>query len=117
MARIGKQEHARILGMVDVEHRKVAEVAAVYGCTPANIYALLGKLRREASCSLGTAGANKDAAEKASPHSEERLFPDKALPAGMAVGPDLLLPIQELSRCPLSKRRMAGCRARRSRRR
>ncbi len=32
--------------MVDGERRKVAEVAAEYGCTPANIYALLGKLRQ-----------------------------------------------------------------------
>ncbi len=48
MARIGKAEHPRILQMVDGENRKVAEVAAEYGCTPANIYALLSKLRREA---------------------------------------------------------------------
>ncbi len=48
MARIGKAEHPRILQMVDAEHRKVAEVAAEYGCTPANIYALLSKLRRDA---------------------------------------------------------------------
>lgn len=46
MARIGKAEHARILHMADVERRKVAEIAAEYGCSPANIYALLGKLRR-----------------------------------------------------------------------
>ena len=46
MARITKAEHPRILQMVDSEHRKVAEVAAEYGCTPANIYALLSKLRR-----------------------------------------------------------------------
>ena len=47
MARISKAEHPRILQMVDSEHRKVAEVAAEYGCTPANIYALLSKLRRQ----------------------------------------------------------------------
>ncbi len=47
MARISKAEHRRILQMVDAEHRKVAEVAAEYGCTPANIYALLSKLRRD----------------------------------------------------------------------
>jgi hypothetical protein len=46
MARIGKKDHARILHMVDVEGRKVGEVAAEYGCSPANVYALLGKLRR-----------------------------------------------------------------------
>jgi hypothetical protein len=49
MARISKAEHGRILHLVDVEGRKVAEVAAEYGCTPANIYALLGKLRRAAA--------------------------------------------------------------------
>ena len=47
MARIGKDQHPRILQLVDTEHRKVAEVAAEYGCTPANIYALLSKLRRD----------------------------------------------------------------------
>ena len=47
MARISKTEHPRILQMVDSDHRKVAEVAAEYGCTPANIYALLSKLRRQ----------------------------------------------------------------------
>jgi hypothetical protein len=46
MARIRKEDHARILEMVDVEERKVAEVAVAYDCTTANIYALLGKLRR-----------------------------------------------------------------------
>ena len=48
MARIRKTEHPRILEMVDGEHRKVADVAAEYGCTAANIYALLSKLRRDA---------------------------------------------------------------------
>ena len=48
MARIGKDEHARILQMADHEQRKVTEIAAEYGCTPANIYALLAKLRRQA---------------------------------------------------------------------
>ena len=90
MARIGRQEHARILQMVDGEHRKVAEVAAEYGCTSANIYALLGKLRREVSGSVGTAGAIKKAAEKASPLSvEQRLCLDAAAPAPIAAGPDL----------------------------
>ncbi len=48
MARISKDEHPRILQMVDGENRRVADVAAEYGCTPANIYALLSKLRRHA---------------------------------------------------------------------
>jgi hypothetical protein len=46
MARITKEDHPTILRMVDVENRKVSEVAAEFGCTPANIYVLLGKLRR-----------------------------------------------------------------------
>lgn len=46
MARISKAEYPRILQMVDGEKRKVAEIAIEYGCTPANIYALLTKLRR-----------------------------------------------------------------------
>ena len=46
MARISKADHPRILHLVEVERRKVVEVAAEYGCTPANIYALLGKMRR-----------------------------------------------------------------------
>ncbi len=36
-----------ILRRVDQEGHKVAEVAAAYGCTPANIYAILGRLRRQ----------------------------------------------------------------------
>ena len=90
MARIGKQEHPRILQMVDTEHRKVAEVAAEYGCTPANIYVLLGKLRREASRSVETAGAIQNAAEKASSlNVEEQLLPDSAAPAAIADAQDL----------------------------
>ena len=46
MARISKTDHPRILHLVEVERRKVVEVAGGYGCTPANIYALLGKMRR-----------------------------------------------------------------------
>ena len=47
MPRIPREEHAAILQRVDVEGQKVAEVAAAYGCTPANIYAILARLRRE----------------------------------------------------------------------
>jgi hypothetical protein len=46
MARIRKEDHAGILRMVDVEHRKVTDIAVDYGCTPATIYALLARLRR-----------------------------------------------------------------------
>ncbi len=48
MARIDKAEHSKILKAVDGEHRKVTEVAAEYGCTPAAIYSLLAKLRKAA---------------------------------------------------------------------
>ena len=90
MARIGKQEHPRILRMVDTEQRKVAEVAAEYGCTPANIYALLGKLRREAARGMETVGAVDNAAEKATPLSVEKRLPSNAAaPAAHAAGPAL----------------------------
>ena len=49
MARIRKDDHARILQLVDVERRAVREIAAEFGCTPAAIYALLTKLRRAAA--------------------------------------------------------------------
>ena len=44
MARIPREEHATIVRRVDVEGHKVA---AAYGCTPANIYAILAKQRRQ----------------------------------------------------------------------
>lgn len=47
MARITRGDHPRIWELVETEKRKVAEVAALYGCTPANIYAIPGRLRRE----------------------------------------------------------------------
>ncbi len=47
MARIRKEDHARILHLVDVERRPVREIAADFGCTSAAIYSLLAKLRRE----------------------------------------------------------------------
>jgi len=47
MARIVRSEYPKIQHMAEVEKRKVAEIAALYGCTPANIYAILAKLRKE----------------------------------------------------------------------
>src|SRR6478752_5972001 len=47
MPRIPREAHATIRHRVDVEGQKVAEVAAAYGCTPANIYAILARLRRQ----------------------------------------------------------------------
>lgn len=49
MARIKKEDHARILHLVDVERRPVREIAGEFGCTAANIYSLLAKLRRGSS--------------------------------------------------------------------
>jgi hypothetical protein len=49
MARIPRDEYPKIQRLVDVEGKKVAEVAVSYGCTPANIYAILNKARRAAS--------------------------------------------------------------------
>jgi transposase-like protein len=49
MARIRKEDHAKILQLVDIERRAVREIAAEFGCTPAAIYSLLTKLRREAA--------------------------------------------------------------------
>ncbi|WP_419757797.1 hypothetical protein [Acidisoma sp.] len=56
MARIKKEDHARILQLVDVERRAVREIAAEFGCTPAAIYMLLTKLRREASAANAEPG-------------------------------------------------------------
>ena len=47
MPRIPREEQATIRHRVDVEGQKVADVAAAYRCTPANIYAILAKLRRQ----------------------------------------------------------------------
>jgi hypothetical protein len=47
MPRISREEQATIRHRVEVEGQKVADVAAAYGCTPANIYAILAKLRRQ----------------------------------------------------------------------
>jgi len=47
MARIDRAEYPTIVRLVDVEHRKVADVADRYDCTPAAIYALLARARKE----------------------------------------------------------------------
>ncbi len=89
------------LQMVDTEHRKVAEVAAEYGCNPVNFYALLGKLRREASRSVETAGASSGEVEERSPPGvEARPSPDALAPAAMAGGPDLFAPGSRAGEAP-----------------
>lgn len=47
MARLKKEDQPRILAMVEEERRPVREIAAAFGVTPAAIYALLGRVRRE----------------------------------------------------------------------
>ena len=53
MPRIAREDHATIRHRVDVEGHKVAEVASAYGCTPANIYAILARLRRQEAPGAG----------------------------------------------------------------
>jgi hypothetical protein len=52
MARIARADYPKIQHSIEVEGRKVAEVAALHGCSSANIYAILTKLRRN----VGQAG-------------------------------------------------------------
>lgn len=55
MARIRKEDQPRILAYVTEEKRPVRAVAAEFGVTPAAIYALLAKLRREESAEAAPA--------------------------------------------------------------
>ena len=76
MARISKTDHPRILHLVDVDRRKVVEIAAEYGCTPANIYALLGKIRR--------ARAEEGIADSKATESTGAMSPSGDQPHGLA---------------------------------
>jgi hypothetical protein len=76
MARIAKSEHATIQRLVEVERKKVPEIAADYGCTPANIYAILTRLRRPSpdaanepvAIELEASAAETDEAPVPTPH-------------------------------------------------
>ncbi|MDN3563298.1 hypothetical protein ACFQY5_37725 [Paeniroseomonas aquatica] len=57
MPRIAREDHATIRHRIDIKGHKVAEVAAAYGCTPANIYAILARLRRQETPGAGQAVA------------------------------------------------------------
>jgi hypothetical protein len=81
MARISKADQARILHLVDVEHRKVTEVAAEYGCTPANIYTLLGKLRR-ANSAVATPNEDSPDASGVMTEGSEPPVSDRSAPSG-----------------------------------
>src|SRR4051812_6572372 len=65
MPRIPREEQATIRHRVDVEGQKVADVAAAYGCTPANIYAILAKLRRQDAQDTGEVASSPSVAEAA----------------------------------------------------
>ena len=65
MPRIPREEQATIRHRVDVEGHKVADVAAAYGCTPANIYAILAKLRRQGAQDTGEVASSPSVAEAA----------------------------------------------------
>ncbi len=69
MARINKADHGIILRKVEVEERKIGEVAAEYGCSAANLYALLRKLRRAGV--VPAPGEPEDDAPKAAPASAD----------------------------------------------
>jgi len=85
VARIKKEDHARILSLVDVERRAVREIAAEFGCTPAAIYALLTKLRREAAGAAAQPGDTQpplalDEERDAAPVSPPPAFPPEQEP-------------------------------------
>ena len=85
MARIPREEHATIRARVEAGQEKVAAVAASYNCTPANIYAILAKLRRE-----GT----PDGAQQADPPALAKPSepPSATSPAAVAVATPELPP-------------------------
>ncbi|HTI02069.1 MAG TPA: hypothetical protein VL752_14065, partial [Acidisoma sp.] len=55
MARIKKEDQTKILAYVNEEHRPVRAVAAEFGCTPAAIYALLVRSRRDSETGAAAA--------------------------------------------------------------
>lgn len=65
MPRIPREEHAAIRQRVDVEGQKITEVAAAYGCTPANIYAILARLRRQGAQEVSEVVLSASVAEAA----------------------------------------------------
>lgn len=81
--------------MVDGERRKVAEVAAEFGCTPANIYTLLGKLRQ--------AGKPADPAPEAPPAPD--LFAAVAIeaPAPAPAAKPVPIPKAPVAKAPVAK--------------
>jgi transposase-like protein len=107
MARIKREDHARVLQLVDVERRAVREIAAEFGCTPAAIYALLKKLR------LASVGAAPEPAEPQPPlalgSGTEAAEPvtDSAAPVSEPSAPSVPSPPQEEPRRVVSFERSA----------
>jgi len=106
MPRIPRAEHAAILHRVDAEGQKVAEVAAAYGCTPANIYAILTRLRRQGAQEVGDVASSGSVAEAASGAVQtdtasadlfggaaEAILDPTPPPAVASVAPDLPVPV------------------------
>lgn len=83
MARLKKEDHARILHLVDVEHRAVREIAADFGCTAATIYGLLAKLRRGGA---EKGGGAESMAEAADPATTVGLSAQPGLGLGLGTG-------------------------------
>ena len=82
MARISKAEHARILQLVDIDRQKVTDIAAEYGCTPANIYTLLGKLRRAAAATEAAGPDSAATRDNPAPRADLFIVPEPASPQG-----------------------------------
>ena len=75
MPRIAREDHTTIHHRVEVEGHKVAEVAAAYGCTPANIYAVLARLcRRETPTAGQTVAAASSTEARATDAASADLF-------------------------------------------
>jgi|GEM_PF-2326821 transposase-like protein len=100
MARLSKADHARILHLVDHDGRKVTEVAAEYGCSPASVYTLLSRLRRSADPSPSPAEPERTANTVSAPPAED-LF---ALAPAPAAAPAAATVADLPRRGPLTKR-------------
>lgn len=93
MARIRKEDHARILALVEEERRPVREIATEFGVTPAAIYALLNRLRQPAAGEGGEVAHQAplalDAMAKAAPEpaAPEPAAPQLAAPEPVAPEP------------------------------
>jgi hypothetical protein len=98
MARIAKSEHATIQRLVEVERKKVPEIAADYGCSPANIYAILTRLRRPSPDAANDAApvvadSEPNASEAGEAEADEAILPTPFVAASTEQAPlDLFVP-------------------------